>query len=156
MKKVITCILAIGIPLLIGVIGSIFTQESVSTWYLTLEKPSFNPPNYLFPIAWTYLYITMGFASWLVWLKRDTGSYSRNGLIFYSIQLFFNMMWSYLFFTLQNPGLALIEILILLPLIIITTFYFFKTDRIAGWLMIPYIAWVSFATVLNASIYWLN
>jgi benzodiazapine receptor len=157
LKKGISLLIAVAIPLLIGAIGSIFTQTSVTTWYLELEKPFFNPPNWAFPIAWTTLYVLMGVASWLVWLQfKSKSELVKKSLIWYSIQLIFNLMWSYLFFTLKNPALALVEILILYVLIIVTTKYFFSVNKTAGWLMIPYIAWVSFAILLNAGIVYLN
>lgn len=156
MKKAASFIIAITIPILIGGLGSIFTQESVSTWYLELNKPSFNPPNWAFPVAWTYLYITMGIASWLVWLKKPVSNLVKPALILYGIHLFFNLIWSYLFFTLRNPELALAEIVILWGLILVMTIRFFNISKPAGYLLIPYLAWVSFATILNASIVILN
>ena len=156
MKKVASLIIAITIPLLIGGLGSIFTQESVSSWYLELNKPSFNPPNWAFPVAWTYLYITMGIASWLVWIKKPVSNLVKPALILYGIHLFFNLIWSYLFFTLRNPEFALAEIIILWGLILVMTIRFFSISKPAGYLLIPYLAWVSFATILNASIVILN
>jgi len=156
MKKVASLIIAITIPLLIGGLGSIFTQESVSSWYLELNKPSFNPPNWAFPVAWTYLYITMGIASWLVWIKKPVSNLVKPALILYGIHLFFNLIWSYLFFTLRNPELALAEIIILWGLILVMTIRFFSISKPAGYLLIPYLAWVSFATILNGSIVILN
>lgn len=156
LSRAVSLIVAIAIPLLIGAIGSIFTQASVSDWYLTLEKPFFNPPGFVFPIAWTYLYISMGLASWFVWDKKETSVLTNKALLVYGVHLIFNLMWSYLFFTLKNPLFAFIEILILLALIVYTTRLFFRISPIAGWLMVPYIGWVSFATLLNGSIVWLN
>jgi len=149
-------IIAVAVPLLIGAAGSFFTQQSVSDWYLTLEKPFFNPPNAVFPIAWTFLYISMGMASWFVWVSRKKVPVANKALIVYGVHLILNLMWSYLFFTLKNPLFAFIEILILLALIVYTTRLFFRISPIAGWLMVPYIGWVSFATLLNGSIVWLN
>jgi len=156
MKNVLSFIVAVSIPLIIGGLGSIFTQSSVSTWYLELNKPFFNPPNWIFPIAWSYLYITMGIASWLIWKKKTQRNDVKSALILYGVHLFFNLIWSYLFFTLKNPGLALIEIVILLVLIITITFKFYRISKPAAYLFIPYLVWVSFATALNASIVYLN
>lgn len=156
MKNVLSFIVAVAIPLIIGGLGSIFTQSSVSTWYLELNKPFFNPPNWIFPIAWTYLYITMGVASWLIWKTKTQRSDVMSALILYGIHLFFNLIWSYLFFTLKNPVFALFEIIILLILIIIITLKFYRISKSAAYLFIPYLAWVSFATILNASIVYLN
>ena len=155
-KKTIGLIIAVAIPLLVGFGGSFFTQTSVGSWYQTLEKPFFNPPNAAFPIAWTILYIMMGLASWFVWKSDVSSSIKKKALLFYGIQLFLNFWWSFLFFTLENPGLALVEIVILLGFILYTTKLFFQLSNPAGWLMIPYIGWVSFATLLNGSIWWLN
>lgn len=155
-NQILSFLVAVGIPLVVGIIGSQFTQSSVNDWYTELQKPAFNPPNFVFPLAWTLLYTFMGAASWLVWKNRSLSNVSGAALVFYGIQLFFNLMWSYLFFTLKNPGLALIEIILLLILIALTTRYFFIVNRSAGWLMVPYLLWVGFATVLNAAIWWLN
>lgn len=155
-NKAISLLIALAIPLLVGMLGSVFTQTSVGTWYVALEKPFFNPPNYVFPVAWTILYACMGFASWLVWVNRATTNGHRSALTWYGIQLFFNLMWSYWFFTLQNPGFALIWIIVLLLMITQTTRLFFRFSKPAGLLMLPYLGWVTFATVLNGSIWWLN
>jgi len=133
------------------------TRESITTWYPTLEKPVFNPPNWLFAPVWTILYAMMGVAGGLVWNHLETEREAvKKAFLFFIIQLGLNAMWSYLFFGLHNPLLALIEIVLLWLMIFETYSQFKKIDRIAGMLLVPYLAWVAFATVLNASIWWLN
>ena len=154
-KKIISFVVCLAIPLLVGGIGSIFTSASVDTWYTEINKPGFTPPGFVFPVAWTILYLLMGYASWLIYIS-ERGIKRNRALIWYGFQLAFNMLWSYLFFTLQSPALALLEIHMLLVLILITTNKFWKVNQTAAWLMVPYILWVSFATVLNGTIWWMN
>lgn len=122
--------------------------------YQFLRQPPLSPPGWLFPIVWTILYLLMGIAAYLVWVRDSTG---RNGaLLFYGLQLAFNFVWTLIFFNLQNYGLALLWILILWVLILITTIRFFRETKAAGWLMLPYLLWVSFAVYLNAGVWLLN
>ncbi len=139
-----------------GGIGSIFTTQSVSTWYLTLNKPIFNPPSWVFAPVWTLLFLLMGISLYLVWNKREEQERRSKAIIFFSIQYILNIAWSFFFFYLQNPLAAFIEILFLWFFILLTILYFYKTSKIAAYLLIPYIIWVSFAAVLNFSIYLLN
>ena len=150
MKNLIKLLISIIICQLAGGIGSIFTSSSVKTWYLTISKPSFNPPNWVFAPAWTTLFLLMGISLFLVWRK------GKRGLPIFFIQLFFNILWSVMFFGLKSPLLGLIVIIILWILILLTIIKFFKISKPAGWLLIPYILWVSFATILNFSIFILN
>lgn len=149
-------IICLAIPLIIGAIGGFFTQESVKTWYTTLNKPSFNPPNWVFAPVWTTLYILMGISSYLVWKRRKVTMVYSWAILIYLLQLVLNLMWSYLFFYQHQIGFALVEIGILLLTIIITAFVFFKVNKLAGWLFLPYILWVSFASYLTYSIFILN
>lgn len=126
-----------------------------SVWYDSIQKPDWNPPAWVFGPVWTTLYTMMGVAVWLVW-KNYGFTEAKAALSVFIIQLFLNGLWSQIFFGLQEPGWALIEIILLLTTIILTTILFFKKNRVAGWLMIPYILWVSFATMLNGAIWWLN
>jgi len=153
--KTIPVIISILIAQSAGIIGSAFTASSVNTWFETLTKPAFNPPSWLFSPVWITLYALMGVAAYLVWRKKDRAG-AKTALAFYGAQLAFNTLWSILFFGFKNPGAAFIEIIILLILIILTQGLFWKIDRWAGALMIPYIAWVSFATFLNYAIWQLN
>lgn len=144
------------IPLAIGALGGYLTFESVKTWYTTLNKPSFNPPNSIFGPVWTTLYILMGISSYLVWKKRNVVTGYNWAMGSYALQLVLNLMWSFLFFYQHQIGFALVEIGILLLTIIITAFLFYRIDKRAGLLFIPYILWVSFASYLTYSIYILN
>lgn len=157
MKTYIRIILCVIICLAVGYLSSIVTQSSIKTWYPTITKPSFNPPNWVFAPVWTLLYIMMGIAAGMVWNKLDTNKeLVKKALSFFIIQLLLNALWSYLFFGLNNILLAFIEI-ILLWLIIYETYYIFKqVDKKAGYLLIPYLGWVGFATILTGTIYWLN
>lgn len=137
-----------------GLIGSFFTMASVEGWYATLTLPAVAPPSWVFAPVWITLYALMGIAAYLVWQQRTAGS--RPALIVYGIHLVFNALWSVIFFGLQRPGLAFAEILILLVLIVLTTALFWRINRRAGALMLPYIAWVSFAAYLNYAIWMLN
>jgi benzodiazapine receptor len=143
--------------LAVGYFASIVTQTNVTTWFPTLKKPSFNPPDWIFAPVWSMLYIMMGIAAGLVWDRIDHEKEAvSKALLFFAIQLALNMLWSFLFFGLHNPLLALVEIVLLLLMIYETFMKFRKIDKIAGLLFIPYLLWVAFAVVLNASIWWLN
>lgn len=135
---------------LAGIIGSFFTFEAIPTWYSTLTKPSFAPPNWVFGPVWTTLYTLMGVSVYLVWQKRG------NGVRLFWVHLFFNALWSILFFGLQNPLYALIDIAVLWVLLLVTIVLFFRTSPTAGWLLVPYLLWVSFASLLNLFIVLLN
>lgn len=145
--------LSVGIPLIIGFLGSFFTMNSVSGWYQTLIKPSFNPPSWIFGPVWTVLYILMGISLYLILTRQKK---NKLPLAIFSAQLFFNGIWSFLFFGMHNPLLALIDILVMWVLIVITIVVFHKISKLASYLLIPYIMWVSFATVLNYFILVLN
>lgn len=156
MEKFIKIALAVLICVSLGYLSGTVTRESVTTWFLTLEKPFFNPPNWVFAPVWTLLYIMMGFAAGLVWTSNADEKLVKKGLGFFAIQFALNMAWSYIFFGLRNPFLAFIEIILLWLMIWETFVVFRKINKTAAYLLIPYIAWVSFATILNASIWWLN
>lgn len=154
-KSALTLAACLALCLIIGVLGSMLTVPSLYPWFASLEKPSFNPPNWIFSPVWTTLFVLMGYALWRI---LSGGSYSQRLMAFriFTIQLVLNLAWSGAFFYLQCPGLGLIVILFLLVAIAITMALFFKLDRVAGWLFVPYVLWVSFATVLNLSIFLLN
>ncbi len=157
MNKYTKIAVLVATCLAVGYLSSIVTKSSVETWYPTLIKPSFNPPNWAFPVAWTTLFIFMGIAGGLVWDKiNDKPDEVKKALIFFTIQLALNALWSVLFFGLKNPMLALIEIVLLWLLIYETFIKFNKINTVAGYLLISYLLWVSFAAILNASIWWLN
>jgi len=139
---------------LAGFIGSFATTPAIPGWYQSLNKPFFNPPNWLFAPVWTLLFILMGIAAWLVFTKGNKQKAQALKLFF--IQLLFNTLWSILFFGFKSPALAFGEIIILWILIYQTKKAFLKQDKLAGWLLLPYLAWVSFAFILNFSIVMLN
>lgn len=149
-------VICLVIPLAIGALGSLLTMESVKTWYTTLNKPSFNPPNEIFAPVWSTLYILMGISSYLVWKERKSFTGYNWAVGLYFSQLILNLMWSFLFFYQHQIGLALVEIIILLIAIISTAVVFYKVNKTAGLLFIPYILWVSFASYLTYSIFILN
>jgi translocator protein len=154
--QVLAFILCLAIPLFIGYLGSLLTMESVKTWYTTLNKPSLNPPNWIFAPVWTTIYLLLGISSYRVWTNRKTVGWFHWAVIIYFLQLAFNLMWSFLFFYQQQIGFALVEIFLLLMSIIANAFIFYRFDKISGWLFLPYFLWVSFATYLTYSIFILN
>lgn len=141
------------IPLAVGGLSAYLTMDSMEV-YQSLRQPPLSPPGWLFPVVWTILFLLMGTAAYLVWLRDSTG---RNGaLVLYALQLAFNFGWTLIFFNVQNYGLAFFWLLVLWVLILITTIRFFKENKAAGWLMIPYLLWVAFAGYLNAGVWLLN
>lgn len=155
MKKYFYLFCFITLPLCVGGISGYFTSASIPNWYADLIKPSFNPPNYLFAPVWTCLYILMGIAIYLIWNQVSYRN-KKKAYIFWTTQLFLNFCWSIIFFYLKSPGWALVEIIIMWLFILLTLLEFKKINLTAFYLMIPYILWVSFASILNASIYHLN
>jgi len=153
--KLLEVFIVIVIAQIAGFLGSIFTTSSINSWYNTLNKPSWNPPNWIFAPVWTTLFTFMGIASYLIWQNKKN-PFSKKALDLYSIHLILNILWSVFFFGLKNPLLALVEIVFLWLIILILIFKFYKINKTAAYLMIPYLAWVSFATILNASIVFLN
>lgn len=155
-KKAIYIIIAVLVCLFIGFLSGFATQSSVTTWYTTLNKPSFNPPNAVFAPVWTILYILMGVAAGIVWSKGFHHIWVKTALYHFGFQLLFNALWSIVFFGFKNPFWALIVILALLTLIILTIRWFRVVSKLAALLLIPYLLWVAFATALNFSIWQLN
>ena len=156
MQKILKIILVVVVCVTIGYLSGMVTRDSIITWYPTLVKPVFNPPNWIFAPVWTLLYIMMAIAAGLVWTSDYEDKAVKRALGFFAIQFGLNALWSYLFFGLHNPALALIEIVLLLLMIFETYSQFKKINKLAGVLLLPYLAWVSFAMVLNFSIWWLN
>ena len=156
MQKILKIVLMVVLCVTVGYLSGLVTRESILTWYVTLNKPSFNPPNWVFAPVWTLLYIMMGVAAGMIWTSNSDEQTTKKALGFFAIQLGLNALWSYLFFGLHNPLLALIEIILLWLMIFETYNMFKKINKTAGLLLLPYLAWVSFATILNASIWWLN
>lgn len=156
MKNILKLAVSIGMSLSMGVIGAIFTSSSVNTWYANLNKPSFNPPNWLFGPAWTTLYVLMGVAFYLVWREGFQKKEVKVASALFVFQLILNAGWSFFFFGLRSPAYGLVEIVILWVAIIFTIFSFSLVSRASALLMLPYILWVTFATLLNYSILALN
>ncbi|WP_162126510.1 TspO/MBR family protein [Flavobacterium phycosphaerae] len=157
MQKILRIATVIMTCLAVGYFSSLVTRENIPTWYAMINKPSFNPPNWVFAPVWTLLYILMGYAAGRIWNKIDTDEANvKKAFIFFLVQLGLNTLWSFLFFGLHNPMLAFFEILLLWAMIFETYTQFKNIDKVAGYLLVPYLAWVSFATVLNGSIWYLN
>ena len=153
MKKLFISIL---ICLFAGFIGSFFTSSAIPTWYTTLQKPSFAPPNWVFFPVWTTLFIMMGISLFLVWQKGWEDKKVKTAIYIFAGQLVLNALWSIAFFGFKSPLLGLMEIIILWIAIAATILSFMKVSRTAAYLLIPYIIWVSFAAILNFSIWGLN
>lgn len=148
-------IISIGLCLGTGVGGSIFTAPAVATWYQTVNKPVFNPPSWIFAPVWTVLYVMMGLSLYLIW-SRGINKNTKSAMEIFLIQLALNFLWSLVFFGMGNFWLAYAEILLLFGAIVWTICRFAKVYRPAAYLLIPYLAWVSFASFLNLAIAWLN
>jgi tryptophan-rich sensory protein len=133
-----------------------FLGMSDSSFYSSLKKPIFSPPGFIFPIVWVILYFLMALAVYRIWMRGQEGIFINKALFLFFIQLALNFLWTIIFFRFQLFGLAFLELILLLIFILLTTFEFFKIDKVAGILMIPYILWVSFAGILNFAIWSLN
>ena len=147
---------SLAICQLAGIIGGIFNAVSNCTWYFTINKPSFSPPDWVFGPVWVILYLLIGIALFLVWTTNSPGNNKHSAMILFFIQLVFNTSWTFFFFFLENPYLALVDIILLLIFTLLTVWKFYSVNRTAGYLMLPYLLWVGFATVLNYSIWTLN
>lgn len=148
--------IAVATPLAVGGLSGFLTARSVATWYPTLAKPSFNPPAWVFGPTWTVLYIMMGVAAFLVWRQGISSIDVRLALTLFAVQLALNGLWSILFFGLRSPGWAFAEIILLWLSIVATVWIFRRVVPAAALLMLPYLVWVTFAAVLNGSIWMLN
>lgn len=153
--RIIPLILLTILPLAGGAIVGYLTRNSISI-YSNIKLPSFAPPGYLFPIIWSILYILMGFASYRIYMYRDTGSDIGSSLFIYIVQLLFNYLWSFIFFSFRLYGVAFIELVIIFILVAITFIKFIKIDKLAGTLLIPYLIWLIYAGVLNFSVWMYN
>lgn len=151
-KKIMYIVLSILIPLIIGFVGSML--GGTMALFDNIQKPIFAPPAIIFPIVWGILYILMGISSYLVYISDSV--YKKIGLIFYAIQLVVNALWTMIFFRFENFLFAFIWLLLLLGIVLMMLFYFYKSDKKAFYLQIPYLIWLIFALILNYSIYTLN
>ena len=141
---------------LVGAVGSIFTVPAIPLWYSSLNKPWFTPPGWIFAPVWILLYFLMGVSLFLIWESGCGSAKVKDAPLFFLLQLFLNGLWTFLFFGLQSPVIALLDILLLIQVILITIVKFWKISRLAGHLLFPYLIWVIFAALLNLSIVLLN
>jgi tryptophan-rich sensory protein len=156
MSNFLRLIISIAACLAAGGIGSFFTAEAIPGWYAALNKPSFNPPNWVFGPVWTSLYIMMGISLFLVWKEGTGNSFVKPALTLFIVQLILNSLWSAVFFGMKSISGGLLIIILLWLAILFTIFRFMKVSSFAGILLIPYLLWVSFASVLNYFFYKLN
>lgn len=154
-KSLAVLLICIIIPVTVGSISGIATNSGLSDWYVALNKPSFNPPNFIFAPVWTALYTLMGISLFLIW-QSPRNKTRTHALIIFGIQLFLNFIWSFLFFYFQQPALAFIEIIMIWFAILFMIILFYRANKWAAFIQIPYFLWVSFASVLNAAIWKLN
>lgn len=155
MKKLLLLIACITVPLALGAWAGIVTSSNIASWYETLNKPSFRPPNWVFAPVWTSLYVLMGVSFFLI-IQDKTSLSKRRAIQYAIIQLGFNTLWSFLFFYFHQIGIALVEIILLWLSIFMMIRAYYPINRLAAVLQIPYLAWVSFASILNAAYYFLN
>ena len=146
----------LALCLTVGSLGGIITARSVGDWYLTINRPPWNPPAFIFAPVWTVLYFSMAVAAWLVWKRDRRFAGVRLALVFFFIQLALNFLWPFVFFGAHAIGAALFNIALLWIALALTVWAFFGVSRLAGVLMLPYLAWVSFASFLNFAIWQLN
>lgn len=151
--KYLPLAISLLVPFGVAYLGSSVTTSSIDGWYQILNKPSFSPPNWVFAPVWTILFLLMGIASYLVWQKQKK---IKLPLKLYGVQLVLNFFWSYFFFGRNRPGVALVDIIFLWIFIFLTTGAFAKVNKLASYLLYPYLAWVGFAALLNLSIFLLN
>jgi len=155
-KKIAALFVAVLIPEVVGAVAAVATQSSVGTWYPTLVKPWFTPPDAVFAPVWITLYAVMGVASWRIWARGSRRARVQMALAAYGVQLLLNGAWSVVFFGLQSVSGGLATILFLLTALGVTIRLFSRVDRLAAWLLAPYLAWTVYATTLNAALWWMN
>jgi tryptophan-rich sensory protein len=153
--NILKFIVSIVIPLGLGSVAGLVTSEAIPEWYASLNRPSFSPPNWLFGPVWTSIYILLGISLFLVW-KQPSGSDRNKALFIFAVQMALNFAWTFIFFYFKMLQLALIEIVVLWFSILFMMFWFYKVKSLAAYLNIPYILWVTFATILTAGYYYLN
>jgi translocator protein len=140
----------------VGICSGLLASASNNIWFDALNKPTWNPPAYLFGPVWTTLYLLMGVSLGIIWNNKATELNKRTSYYLFALQLFLNFWWSILFFHFHSPALALLDIILMMVTILLTIFSFSSYSKTAAWLLVPYISWVSFATILNFSIWNLN
>ena len=154
-KDILKLVISMVLCQLAGFLGSLFTIPAIPTWYKTLKKPFFTPPAWIFGPVWISLFILMGISLFVVWRRQDHPRF-KTALIFFFVQLILNILWSAAFFGLRSPLIGLIDIVLLWVAILLTIQHFLRISKMAGLLLMPYIVWVSFAVVLNFSLWILN
>lgn len=155
-KDPVKLILTIAISHLAGVIGTIFTMPAIPSWYASLQKPFFSPPSWIFAPVWLALYTLMGISAYLIWINGLDRKEVKTALAIFGAQLVLNTLWSIVFFGMHSIFAGLLTIILLWILIALTIFEFYKISKTSAWLLIPYIFWVSFAAVLNYSLWAIN
>jgi translocator protein len=153
--SILKLVVAVGLPLAVGAVAGMFTAKAVPEWYATLNQPSFNPPNWVFGPVWTFLYIVMGISFYLVW-QTPPGQLRSMAIAAFFLQLLLNFAWSFLFFYFKQIGSALVEIVLLWLAILTMILIFYRIRPLSAWLNVPYLLWVTFATLLTAAYYKLN
>ena len=154
---VLPVVIGVLICLAAGLLGSMVTMPAVeSMWFIDLNKPVFQPPNWLFAPVWTILYILMGVAAGIVYVEGKNKMEGKTALILFAVQLILNILWSFMFFGVQTLLGVSVNIVLLWGTLLATIIYFFKVNRAAGWMMIPYILWVTFATILTITLFVMN
>jgi translocator protein len=156
MKNIFKLCSSVLVCLAVGFAGSFFTNSSIGSWYVTLKKPFFNPPSWIFAPVWTMLYVLMGVSAFIIWRKGLDKERVRHALFAFIVQLTLNALWSPVFFGMKSTLAGLGVIIFLWMAISTTIFLFYRISKLASFLLLPYILWVSFATVLNAAIFALN
>jgi tryptophan-rich sensory protein len=156
MKNWLRLVVSIILPLAVGAVAGMFTASEINGWFQTINKPTWQPPNWVFGPVWTVLYVMMGVAFYLIWNKEAPKTTKRLAMTLWIIQLVFNFLWSFIFFKKHQLDWALGEILVLWFFILLTILFFARISKLAAWLMVPYISWVTFASLLTFYIYDLN
>lgn len=156
MSNVWKFIIAVSVPVILGGVSGLFNVSAIDGWYQTISKPSWNPPSWIFGPVWTTLYVMMGIALYLVWKAEANSILKKTAISLFVIQFVLNFFWSFIFFNQQEMGWALVEIIVMWIFILLTIFAFANVSKTAAWLLVPYICWVSFATILNYTLWKLN
>jgi benzodiazapine receptor len=156
MNNAVKLVLSLAITVITGLSGGFFSVGDIPGWYAKLNKPAWNPPNWIFPPVWTTLYVMMGISLFLVWKSNVPRRVKKAAIVLFSVQLILNFFWSFIFFKEHAMGWALAEIITLWLMILITIFAFGKISSLAAWLLVPYISWVSFAIILNYTFWKMN
>ena len=155
MQNWLKLVISIAAPLTVGFTSSLFNETGEGSWYRSIQKPDWNPPDWIFAPVWTTLYIMMGIALFLVW-KRKEQAQRNTAILWFIVQLAMNFFWTFIFFGKHEIAGALVEIIALWLAILITILLFARINKLAAWLMVLYISWVSFAVLLNFAIWQLN